>query len=212
MRRGRCSVYTCISLVCAAALPSCCRCTSPVVFVFVPWECITHSHFWGKRILWILARQGAVWLDQILPPRSFLYTRRDFAYLFISVSLCAFFFRFLFSRRKGNILHLSVSGCDKSMDKSERRRLYLAGVQMRNRIFFIWLMHNWCPMCLPSLYCCVCKECVSKSGFCWLMHFFFACFILFCCVSLALLFFFLLYIQIMTLAWLRLLLNIQRVN
>lgn len=38
---------------------------------FVTWEYITYSHLCGKRILWILARQGAVCLDQILPYSRF---------------------------------------------------------------------------------------------------------------------------------------------
>lgn len=50
----------------------------PSYICFVPWEYITYSHFCGKRILWILARQEAVWLDQILPCSRFFIQARVF--------------------------------------------------------------------------------------------------------------------------------------
>lgn len=89
------------SKVCYIFLPVCGSCLShtasplplciPCCICFVTWEYITYSHFCGKRILWILARQGAVWLDQILPCSRFFIQAR----VFISDSLYAssFFFK-----------------------------------------------------------------------------------------------------------------------
>lgn len=57
---------------------------------FVAGEYITYSHFCCNRILWILARHGAVWLDQILPWSNSVCASND--YFFLSLIRSVFFF------------------------------------------------------------------------------------------------------------------------